>query len=405
MAKGHIRARGPGAWELKYDVGVNPATGSRITKFKTVRGAKRDAQRELRAILTALDGGTYADPSKMSLCQWLLQWLDEAQHIVARKTLQRYREIVELHLIPALGAITLAKLQPVQVQAYYSHALTSGRRDGTGGLSAQTVVHHDRVLHVALKRARALRLIPTNPTEDVSRPRAERLEIGALEPAESTALLAAARSTRMFPLIFLALGTGMRRGEILGLRWSDVDMDRCTLTVAQSLEQTKAGLRFKTPKTKRSRRTIALSPSLVEEMQAHRARQAAERLALGMGRDPGALVFARIDGDPMQPDSVTKMFARIVARAKIKPISFHGLRHTHATDLLRAGVHPKIASERLGHASIAITMDTYSHAIPGLQEDAAQRIDAALRSALSGAQGGKRVANGHYRADVTKLSD
>ncbi len=151
--------------------------------------------------------------------------------------------------------------------------------------------------------------------------------------------------------------------------------------MSQSLEQTK-GLRFKPPKTKRSRRTIALSPSLVEELQAHRARQAVDRLALGMGRDPAGLVFTRIDGDPIQPDSVTKMFARIVARAKIRPISFHGLRHTHATDLLRAGVHPKITSERLGHSSIAITMDTYSHAIPGLQEDAAQRIDGALRATL-----------------------
>jgi integrase len=382
MAKGHIRARGPGTWELKYDIGVDPATGRRITRFRTVHGAKRDAQRELRAILTGVDAGTYTDPSRMTLSAWLQQWLDEAQHKVARKTLQRYREIVKLHLVPALGAIALAKLQPAHIQAYYAAALASGRRDGSGGLSPQTVVHHDRVLNVAMKRARALRLIPTNPVEDVSRPAVNRHEIEVLEPAESAALLAAARTTRMFPIVFLALATGLRRGEVLGLRWSDVDLERRTLTVAQSLEQTKEGLRFKTPKTKRSRRTIALLPSLVEELQAHRARQAAERLALGMGRDPAGLVFTRIDGGPIQPDSVTKMFARIVARAKIRPISFHGLRHTHATDLLRAGVHPKITSERLGHSSIAITMDTYSHAIPGLQEDAAQRIDAALRAAL-----------------------
>ena len=382
MAKGHIRARGPGAWELKYDIGVDPVTGRRITRFRTVHGAKRDAQRELRAILTGVDGGTYTDPSKMTLAAWLQQWLDEAQHKVARKTLQRYREIVELHLVPALGAFPLAKLQPAHIQAYYAAALASGRRDGSGGLSPQTVVHHDRVLNVAMKRARALRLIPTNPVEDVSRPAVNRHEIEVLEPAESAALLAAARTTRMFPIVFLALATGLRRGEVLGLRWSDVDLERRSLTVAQSLEQTKEGLRFKTPKTKRSRRTIALSPSLVEELQAHRARQAVDRLALGMGRDPAGLVFTRIDGDPIQPDSVTKMFARIVARAKIRPLSFHGLRHTHATDLLRAGVHPKITSERLGHSSIAITMDTYSHAIPGLQEDAAQRIDAALRATL-----------------------
>jgi integrase len=382
MAKGHIRARGPNAWELKYDAGSDPVTGKRITRFKTVRGAKRDAQRELRAILTAVDGGTYADPSKMTLAAWLQQWLNEAQHGVARKTLQRYREIVELHLIPALGAIPLAKLRPVHIQGYYAQALASGRRDGNGGLSAQTVVHHDRVLSVAMKRARALRLIPNNPVEDVSRPKVDRHEIDVLEPTESAAVLAVSRRTRMFPIIFVALATGLRRGEVLGLRWSDVDLERCTLTVAQSLEQTTAGLRFKAPKTKRSRRTIALSPSLVEELQAHRARQAAERLALGMGRDLCGLVFARIDGDPFKPSSVTEMFARIVRRAKIKTVSFHSLRHTHATNLLREGVHPKFASERLGHASIAITMDTYSHAIPGLQEDAAQRIDAALRATL-----------------------
>jgi integrase len=385
VAKGHIRARGPGAWELKYDAGIDPATGRRITKYKTVRGAKRDAQRELRTVLTSIDGGTFTDPSKMMLAEWLRQWLAEAQHSVARKTLERYREIVELHLVPGLGAIPLAKLQAVHIQSYYGEALASGRRDGTGGLSAQTVVHHDRVLNVALKRARSLRLITGNPVEDVSRPKVARREIEVLEPAEAAVLLAAARGTHMFPIIFLALATGLRRGEILGLRWSDVDLARRTLTVAQSLEQTATGgLRFKAPKTKRSRRTVALSPALVEELQTHRAKQAADRLALGMGRDPAGLVFTRVDGDPIRPDGVTRMFAGIVKRAKVKPISFHGLRHTHATDLLRAQVHPKIASERLGHSSIAVTMDTYSHAILGLQEDAAQRIDAALRVALSG---------------------
>ena len=334
---------------------------------------------------------------RISLRRMAAQWLQEAQHNVAPKTHQRYKEIVDLHLIPALGALPLGKLQPSQVQAYYNKALSSGRRDGAGGLSAQTVVHHHRVLHVALKRARALRLIAQNPVEDVSRPRVERQEIEVLDQAEAAALLAAARGTRLFPTVVVALGTGLRRGEILGLRWSDIDLDQATLSVVQSLEQTKAGLRFKTPKTKRSRRTIALSPSLVEELQAHRVKQAAARLALGMGK--AQLVFTTIDGDPIQPDSVTKMFARLVERAKVRPISLHALRHTHATDLLRAGVHPKIVSERLlGHASIAITMDTYSHAIPGLQQDAAQRIDVALRNAIAGSlgwqTGGKKADSG-----------
>jgi integrase len=385
MAKGHIRQRGPNTFEIKYDTGIDPVTKRRSTKFKTIHGAKRDAQRALRDALTAIDSGTYADPTKMTLTAWLEQWLVEAKGTVGRKTWERYSEITKVHLMPALGTISLAKLAPVHVQAYYADALASGRKSGNGGLSAQTVVHHARVLSTALRRAKALRLISNNPVEDTSQPRVERREIEVLEPTEAAALLAAARRNRMFPIIFLALATGLRRGEILGLRWSDVDMSRHVLTVAQSLEQTSAGgLVLKAPKTKRSRRTIALSPALVEELTSHRANQAAERLALGMGRDPGGLVFTNIDGGPLRPDGITWRFAKLVKLAKVKRISFHSLRHTHATDLLRAGVHPKIASERLGHSSVAVTMDIYSHALPGLQEDAAQRIDAALRRVLSG---------------------
>jgi integrase len=326
----------PGSLEVLVHEGGGGANDDEITR------------RELRRILTTIDNGAYADPGKMRLGAWLQQWLEEARHSVAPNTLPRYREIVDLHLVPVLGVLPLAKLQPAHVQIHYSQALVAGRRNGKRGLLAQAVVHHHRVLHVALKRARALRLISTNPVEDASRPVVQRHEIEALEPAESAALLNATRATRMFPIIFLALATGLRRGEVLGLRWCDVDLDRRTLTVVQSLEQTKSGLRFKTPKTKRSRRKISLSPSLMDELKAYRVKQAAERLALGMGRDPSSLVSARIDGDPVQPDSVTKMFARIAERAKIRPIRFHGLRHTHATDLLGAGVHPKIASERLG---------------------------------------------------------
>jgi integrase len=169
MAKGHIRARGPCAWELKYDVGIDPVSNKRITKFRTVRGSKRDAQRELRDILTAVDAGTLADAGKITVGAWLQTWLAEAKHNVAPTTFQRYREIVDKHLTPALGNVLLGKLQPSQIQNYYSEALEKGRRDGNGGLSARTVNHHDRVLNVALKRARLLRLIVSNPVEDVSR--------------------------------------------------------------------------------------------------------------------------------------------------------------------------------------------------------------------------------------------
>ena len=400
MSAGHIRPRGPGAWELKYDLDRDPIIGKRQIRYATVRGSKRDAQQELRRLLGAVDKGQHVDPGKLTVGAWLGQWLEEARHNVSPKTHERYSEIVNKHLVPALGAIALAKLAPVHIQHHYAESLATGRRDGKGGLSAQTVRHHDRVLNVALKRARALRLIAVNPIEDVTRPQVERQEMEVMDAAEAAQLLATAATTRLYVPIFLALATGMRRGELLALRWSDVDLPRASLRVVQSLEQTAAGLRFKAPKTKRSRRTIALSPAAVEVLQEHRVKQLEERLLLGLGKDERGLVFAQITGETINPRNFTKEFGRVVKRSGVRPVTFHGLRHAHITALLQAGVHPKVASERAGHSSITVTMDRYSHVLEGMQADAAQRIDGALRQAL----GGKRVANGLSVASAGKLS-
>ncbi len=380
--KGHFRSRSAGSWELKYDLGRDPLTGKRITKFKIIKGTKRDAEKELRRLLTMVDTGVYADAGKLSVGQYLQQWLDEAQHSVSPKTLERYREIVEGHLTPALGMVPLAKLQPMHIQSYYSVALTSGRRDGKGGLSPKTVLHHDRVLNVALKRARVLHLIATNPMEGVRRPKVPERKIEVPESWEMSELLKAAKPMRLYVPIFLALATGLRRGELLALHWQDVDLGRGTLTVTQALEQTRKGIRFKAPKTKQSRRTIALSPAAVEILQEHSVAQLEERMKLGLGKNGSGLVFTKLDGAVVNPLNLTQQFAKLVKRTGIRKVTFHGLRHAHFTNLLREGIHPKVASERAGHASVAITMDLYSHVIPGLQEDAALRIDAALREVL-----------------------
>ncbi|MCE3248242.1 MAG: integrase, partial [Geminicoccaceae bacterium] len=385
---GHIRQRGS-SWELRLDLPRDPVTGARRTRTETVRGSKRDAQRRLRELLSAVDQGVVADAGKMTVGQWLARWLSEAVHGVSPKTHERYAEIVRKHLVPALGAIPLAKLAPAQVQVYYAAALAGGRRDGRGGLAPQTVRHHDRVLNVALKRARSLRLITINPIEDVARPQVERQELEVLDAEESSRLLAAAATTRLHAPIVLALATGMRRGELLALRWSDVDLPGASLRVVQSLEQTVTGLRFKSPKTKRSQRAIALPQTAVEVLREHRVRQLEERLLLGLGKDDRALVFAQLTGEPFNPRNFSKEFARVVRRAGVRSVTFHGLRHTHITALLQAGVHPKVASERAGHSSITVTMDRYSHVVEGMQADAARRIDSALRQAL----GSNRVAN------------
>jgi integrase len=384
MSAGHIQRRGKSSWRLKYDVGRDPKTGRRVTRYATVHGAKRDAQRKLRQLLDAVDKGQHVDPSKMTVRQWLEQWLAECKHTVSPKTWQERAAFVHKHLIPALGLIPLARLSPVHIQRHYTNALASGRLDGKGGLSAQTVRHHDRVLHVALDRARQLRLIASNPVEDAKPPKVERTEMVTLNPHQKAALLAAAVGTAMHTPIFLALATGLRRGELLGLAWRHIDLDAGLLHVEQAVEQTKAGVRFKTPKTRHGRRTLTLPPAAVEVLRRHRVAQAEEHLKLGLGKPD--LLFPRAAADPRE---FSKAFARLADRAGVE-ITFHGLRHTHVTDLLRAGVNPKVVSERAGHSSVAFTLDRYAHVSLEMHQEAAAQMDATLRQAL-GCQSGANI--------------
>lgn len=192
-------------------------------------------------------------------------------------------------------------------------------------------------------------------------------------------ILAAAKGTPLYVPVLVAVTTGLRRGELLGLRWSDLDLKAGTLTVNQSLERLKGKITFKAPKTKTSRRSITLPITTVQALQEHRAVQAEERLKLGLGRDPRALVFTRADDEPLDADSLTKAFGRLVAAKGVTPITFHGLRHTHISHLLMDGEHVKVVSERVGHANINITLSVYAAYIPNMQADAARRVDAWLR--------------------------
>ncbi|MEE9544053.1 MAG: site-specific integrase [Rhodospirillales bacterium] len=210
----------------------------------------------------------------------------------------------------------------------------------------------------------------------------EQTEIQILDQDDAPKLLSAAKSTRLHVPVILALTTGMRRGEVLAIRWQDIDLDGAVLTVIQSLEQTKAGLRFKPPKSKKSRRRISLSPLTVDALRRHKVKQLEERLALGLGKNDSGLVFTTVEGEPVNPRKFSKDFYWIVKRSKIKRVTFHGLRHTHITQLLKDGEHIKVVSERVGHSSIAITLGVYGHVIPGMDEDTALRVDAAWGNAL-----------------------
>lgn len=386
---GHIRERSPGSFELRYSLGTDPATGQRKTATATVRGDRKAAEKELRRLLRTIDTGEHVEPNKLTVRDWLTTWLETVAAEVAPKTHERYGQIVDGFLVPALGALPLSKLGPSHIQTAYNGWAVGGRKDGKeGGLSPRTRRHIHRILKTALSRAVEQQLIARNPADAFKKrlPKVERKEMTTLTVEQAATLLAAIRHTRVYWPALLALSTGARRGEVLALRWRNVDLDRGAVRIVESLEQTRAGIRFKAPKTEKSR-AITLPAFAIEELRRLKREQAEELLKLGIRQTGDTLVCARADGEPLQPQSLTHEFTRLVGRVDVPRVRFHDLRHSHATQMLSAGIHPKIAQERLGHSTISTTLDLYSHVSDTMQQDAATRLDAMLGSAIRGRPG------------------
>ena len=380
--KGHIRERSPGKWAIVVDI-RDPATGKRRRKWHTFHGTKRQAETECSRLVAEISGGVYIEPDKTTLGDFLGRWLEHIRPAVSPKTQERYAELCQKTLPADLAAIPLSKLRTERVDAALTELLSTGRRDGKGGLSARTVHHARRVLIKALNQAVTWQLIRQNPAIASQAPKITRVGVEAYSPAQTAELIETMRPTRLFVPVLLAVTCGLRRGEIAALRWRDIDFEACELSVSRSAEQTVDGIRYKEPKSGKAR-TVALSRTMVEELKAHRARQAEEQLRLGLRLSENSFLVAQFDGSPLQPRSITHEWMRLIKKTALPRIRFHDLRHTHATQMLAAGVHPKIASERLGHSTIGITLDLYSHVMPGMQADAAERVDEALQQAIKG---------------------
>jgi integrase len=375
---GHIRQRSPGSFELRYSVGSDPITGKRRTATATFRGGKRDAEKELRRLLTTVDTGSHAEPNRLTVGQWLTEWLATVQQSVAPRTHQRYAQIVEHHLSPKLGGLPLDKLSPRHVQQAHTFWLIDDRRDGRPGvLRAASRRYNHIVLRAALQNAVKLGLISKNPCDALQLPKPEHTEMSTLTPEQSEQLLEAAGELRT--AIMLGLSTGMRRGEILALQWRHVDLDGATVIVSGSVEQMKGSLRIKSPKSGKTR-SILLPASAVAELRRMKIAQAESLLAIGVRQSGKTFVCTRADGATLKPDALSQAFVRLVRSIPEFPlVRLHDLRHTNATAMLEAGVNPKVAQERLGHANVGITLDLYSHVSTEMQREAAAKIDATFR--------------------------
>jgi integrase len=315
------------------------------------------------------------DAGTVTLSEYLERWLnDSVKDTVRPRTWERYEQNSRIHIVPALGRMKLKALTPAHVRGLYRQKLEER-------LAPRTVNYIHVTLHKALKQAVADGLLPRNVTEAVNAPRPEKKEIRPLTPEQARAFLEAIREDRLEALYVLAITAGMRQGELLGLRWSDVDLEAGTLQVRRSLASTKDGVAvYNEPKTAKGRRNVKLSGLALEALKRHRAAQNAERLKLGSLWEDHGLVFSDPSGKPMRRWWLDRWsLAPLLERAGLpKAVTFHGLRHTCATLMLAGGVHTKVVQEMLGHADVSITLNVYSHVLPGMQDEAARRMDALL---------------------------
>ena len=310
------------------------------------------------------------DNRSPSLGEYLDDWLAHAKGRVRRKTWEGYEGLIRLYARPNLGDQPLEELRPLDLQHLYSHLM-----ERVPPLSGGTVLNLHLVLTQALSQAVRWGYLSSNPAAGAQPPRPRRGELVSLDEAATRRLLSATSGTRLECTVAIAIATGMRRGEILGLRWSDIDPGDTIAHVRRSIQPTKTGLVFENPKTRRSRRAVVLPEFLHPYLERQRKDQNRRRVRQGAAWCESDLVIDRGDGSALNPDTLSSGWSRFLRSAGLPHVRFHDLRHAHATLMLSKGVHPKIVSERLGHASIGITLDTYSHVLPSMQEEAAQAVD------------------------------
>ena len=358
--EGSIYRRKDGRWVGQYL--VYTAEGP---KYRYLYGKTRQAVAgKLTRAMADRDGGLVFDAGNLTVGEYLERWLeDSVKGTVRASTVERHEINIRVHLTPALGRVKLKTLTPAHVRSLHREKLDSG-------LAPATVRKIHSTLHKALSQAVADGMMPRNPA-DVKAPRPSPEEIRPLSEAEAGSFLYAAHGDRFESLYVLAITTGLRRGELLGLRWDDADLERGTLRVGRALVREGGRYALGETKTKRGRRRVNLTPRTVNVLKAHRKRQQEERTKLSGLYEDRDLIFATNVGTPINPENlVNRSFKPLLEKAGLPEIRFHDLRHTCATLLLGRGVHPKIVQELLGHATIAMTLDTYSHYLPSMGDQA-----------------------------------
>jgi len=363
---GQVIQRGAYSWLVRIFLGTDD-NGKRLYANKTIRGTRKDAQAYLNAWLRDKDQGLVVRPSKITLSEHMDEWLDT--HVstkVEPETLGNYRDIVRLYIKPTLGFRKICDLTPLEIQRTYASMRSH--------LSPRTVVLVHTLLKSSLDVAVAWGRLSSNPVGFVDPPKRESREMTALNPEECLRFIEAAKSDPLYPMFLVSLSTGMRPGEVLALKWKDVNLESGTLQVNRSV--TRKG-RYKDPKTKKGRRQIQLTPTVVEVLRQHRVEQSRMLREIGAGSVDTDLVFVQKNGRPWKDRNVARHhFKQILEKAGLPDIRLYDLRHTFATTLLLNGEHPKVVADIMGDSTVETVLDTYSHVLPIMHKRAADKIEA-----------------------------
>jgi integrase len=368
MSTGHIRERGPGSWEIRYEL-PRLADGRRRTRTLTIKGSKRDAQRELRQALAAVDAGTHVDRSKITVAQLLRESIEQWRRAgkISSRTCERYADDAKNYIVPSLGALEIQKLTTVDLERWHGELLSR--------LAPTTVRQAHRLLGQALARALKHGMVVRNVAVLEKAPAPGTREPEILQSEQIAPMLKALEGHPLHAEVVTSLYTGVRRGELLALCWGDIDLDGATLTVNKALEETRQhGVRVKEPKSERSRRRVSLPAIVAETLRAHRLKQLEQRAKTG-ARPRADLVFPGPGGGHWVPTHFSVEWRRTVRRLGLPVVTWHALRHGHASMLIAAGCDVVTVSKRLGHASADLTLRIYSHLWADGDRKAADAID------------------------------
>lgn len=375
---GSIRKRADGRWEGLYSNGYDPKTGKLIRK--SVYGkTQKEVRLALSKIVSEMDSGTYAEPSKMKVSQWLDEWLASYTMNIKPATRSAYEEHIRVHIKPSLGDIPLKQLSARDIQQLYTNLLKERE------LSPKTVRNIHGVLHRTLEQAKLLGYIRVNPADAAVTPRVEKKQVETLDAEDIGKFLAAIRGTKYEYPLFVAVFTGLRQGELLGLTWDCVDFEHGLLLINKQHNRVKGDTEFRFASLKNDKaRVLTVADEVIDVLKLQKQRQESWGAALGNGwENPDNLVFTTEFGRYINNKILYQNFKRIAKKLGKPDLRFHDLRHTYAVNSLRAGDDIKTVQENLGHATASFTLSTYAHATPGMKRESAKRMTAFIRSVQS----------------------